>query len=109
MITKITNKKQYSGIMAAIENLMLKGEANLSQSELNEIGRISTLAESWEDENDPLKPVTIAGMIELKMFENRMKQRELATMLGITTTRLNEVLNGKRKVNMDLAKSYTKN
>jgi len=40
----------------------------------------------------------------LRDRESRMKQRELAAILGITATRLNEVLNGKRKVNMDLAK-----
>jgi HTH-type transcriptional regulator/antitoxin HigA len=49
-------------------------------------------------------PQTLVGMIELKMFERKLNQKELAAKLGITSTRLSEVLNGKRKVNMDLAK-----
>jgi HTH-type transcriptional regulator/antitoxin HigA len=104
MVTRITTKKEYKHVMSVIDKLMLKGEANLSKSELKEIERLSAMAEAWEDKYDPLKPVTIAGMIELKMFENRMKQRELAIKLGISATRLNEVLRGKRKVNIDLAK-----
>jgi hypothetical protein len=39
--------------MATIDNFMLKGEANLSKFELKEIERLSTIAESWEDEMTP--------------------------------------------------------
>ena len=43
------------------------------------------------------------------MFEHRLKKQELAQLLGITNSRLSEVLNGKRAVNMDLARRlYTK-
>ena len=104
MVIQITTQEEYKHVMSVIDKLMLKGEANLSKSELKEIERLSAMAEEWEDKYDPLRPVTIAGMIELKMFENRMKQSELAIQLGISATRLNEVLRGKRKVNIDLAK-----
>ena len=43
-------------------------------------------------------------MIELKMFELKLKQRDLAKLLGVTENRISEVLNGKRKINIDLAK-----
>jgi HTH-type transcriptional regulator/antitoxin HigA len=43
-------------------------------------------------------------MLELKMYERRLKQKELAELLGISATRLSEVMQGKRKVNIDLAK-----
>ncbi len=43
-------------------------------------------------------------MLELKMYELKLKQKELAELLGISATRLSEVMQGKRKVNMDLAK-----
>ena len=43
-------------------------------------------------------------MIRLRMFQENMKQRDTAKALGISETRLSEVLTGKRKVNMDLAK-----
>jgi HTH-type transcriptional regulator/antitoxin HigA len=43
-------------------------------------------------------------MIEFKMFERKLKQKELAQLLDIPDTRLSEVLNGKRKINLDFAK-----
>ena len=49
-------------------------------------------------------PKTLTEMLELKMYELKLKQKELAELLGISATRLSEVMQGKRKVNMDLAK-----
>lgn len=104
MITEISSRKQYENVMQTIDTLMRKGEANLTLSEMDELAKLSVLAETWEDINDPLKPQTITGMLTLKMFEKQIKQNELAAMLDITATRLSEVMNGKRRVNMDLAK-----
>ncbi|GAB3841211.1 helix-turn-helix domain-containing protein [Hymenobacter jeollabukensis] len=49
-------------------------------------------------------PQTIAGRIEIEMFRRRLKQKELAALLEITPSRLNEVLKGKRQINLDLAR-----
>jgi HTH-type transcriptional regulator / antitoxin HigA len=43
-------------------------------------------------------------MIELKMYQRKLKQKDLAKLLAIPESRLSEVLKGKRKVNLDLAK-----
>ena len=43
-------------------------------------------------------------MIELKMYEMKLKQRDLAAILGIESSRVSEYLNGKRKINLKFAK-----
>jgi len=50
------------------------------------------------------QPKTLTEMLELKMYERKLKQKDLAALLGVSATRLSEVMQGKRKVNMDLAK-----
>ncbi len=50
------------------------------------------------------QPQTLTEMIQLKIYERKLKQKDLAALLGISATRLSEVMQGKRKVNMDLAK-----
>lgn len=50
------------------------------------------------------QPTNNVEMIELKMYENKWKQKDLATVLEISETRLSEIIKGKRKVNLDLAK-----
>ena len=49
-------------------------------------------------------PTTLVGMIELKMYEMKLKQRDLAAILGIESSRVSEYLNGKRKINLEFAK-----
>lgn len=83
------------------------GFQSLTPSEKETLQHLSLLAEAWED-GIPLmpirKPKTLVEMLELKMYERRLKQKELAELLGISATRLSEVMQGKRKVNIDLAK-----
>jgi HTH-type transcriptional regulator / antitoxin HigA len=61
--------------------------------------------QSYEKENVSFPmPTTLIGMIELKMYEMRLKQRDLADLLGVKSSRVSEYLNGKRKINIEIAK-----
>lgn len=52
----------------------------------------------------PPKPETLPAMIELKRQQKRLKQKDLATLLEIPAGRLSQILSGKRRVSLDLAK-----
>ena len=41
-------------------------------------------------------PTTLEGMIELKMYERKLKQKELAKLLGLSEPKLSQILSGKR-------------
>ena len=92
--------------MAAIEPFLQKGFEHLTIEEDEELARMTSLIEEYEAVHYPLpfKPKTLVEMLELKMFERKLKQKELAKVLQVTENRISEVMNGKRKVNMDLAK-----
>ncbi|MBH8556833.1 helix-turn-helix domain-containing protein [Hymenobacter negativus] len=73
--------------------------------------RARELAEAIEDyelrmEIFPLppKPTTLPAMIELKRQQQHLKQKELAALLEVPPGRLSQILSGKRRVTMDLAK-----
>lgn len=106
MILTIGTHKEYLQALAVIETYLTKGSANLTETDLAELQRLSLLVERHEDEEYPMpvEPATLPEMIRLRMFQQNMKQRDTARALGISETRLSEVLTGKRKVNMDLAK-----
>jgi HTH-type transcriptional regulator / antitoxin HigA len=111
---KIQNNNEYKAVMAQIEVYLRKathhgGFQSLIPSEVTELQILSLAAEHYEDQVLKLMPLTrkpdsLTDMLNLKMFERKYKQRDLAALLEITPTRLSEVMNGKRKVNMDLAK-----
>lgn len=109
-LSTIQTEADYQAALAAIEPYLQKGFANLSQEEDEELARISSLIEEYEAFAYPMpfKPKTLTEMLELKMFERKMKQKDLAKALGVTENRISEVMNGKRKVNMDLAQRIYK-
>jgi HTH-type transcriptional regulator/antitoxin HigA len=69
------------------------------------------MAEEWEDQI-PMMPIpqpnTLIGMIEYKMYEKKLSQKELAALLEISPSRLSEILQSKRKINLELAKKLYK-
>lgn len=116
MLYKINSAEEYRQVMDRIETYLQTatksgGFHTLSKTEREELQHLSQLAEAWED-GIPLMPIrqprTIVEMIELKMYERKLKQKDLAALLGIPPARLSEVMSGKRKVNLDLAKRLYK-
>ena len=102
----ISNESEYRAALAAIEPLLKKGFSQLTIEEDEELVCITALIQAYESAHYPLpfNPKTMVEMLELKMFEQKLKQKDLAKVLDVTENRLSEVMNGKRKVNMDLAK-----
>lgn len=112
---KINTRTEYEKGLREIESLM-----NLFSDGENEENdfKIAELAKSIEEYEErhavmpmPLvirKPETLPEVIEFKMFERKMKRKDMAKLLEISETRLSEVMHGKRKVNMELAKKLYK-
>jgi HTH-type transcriptional regulator / antitoxin HigA len=102
----ISNETEYRLALAAIEPLLQKGFSQLTTDEDVELAAITALIEAYESAHYPLpfKPKNMVEMLELKMFEQKLKQKDLAKVLNVTENRISEVMNGKRKINMDLAK-----
>jgi HTH-type transcriptional regulator / antitoxin HigA len=103
---------EYLDTMQEIEKYLQKTTKNgsfesLTSEETEHLNMLSILAEQYEDSIPmmPLKtPQSLSGMLKLKMVTLNIRQKEMAELLGIAESRLSEVLSGKRRVNMDLAK-----
>lgn len=112
----IQTEEEYRQVMERVEIYLQKatslgGFQHLPAQEKEDLRRLSMLAEHYED-SVPLMPIrqpqTLVEMIELKMYERKLKQKDLAKLLDISPVRLSEVLRGKRKINLDLAKRLYK-
>lgn len=103
---KIKTESHYKRVMAKIESLMFKGSANVSEAELNEIRRLAVAAQEYEQNKyviDP--PSTLEGIIEMKMFELKLKQKELAKKLNVSDTKLSMIMSGKQKPDVSFLKA----
>ena len=109
---KIKTNKEYEEVMKRIENLLQKSTQNggfekLPTDDVQKLKTLSFMAEQFEDSLSlmPIKtPTTLIEMIRYKMFEMNLKQKQLANILEISETRISELLTGKRKLNIDMAK-----
>lgn len=112
MKKEIKSKKEYHETMVTIYNLMNKGENNLTKAEMKNLSVLSTAAEAYEETVLGLKPFkepnTIAEIVELKLFENKMTQAALADQIGLAKSKVSEILNGKRKADIPFLKGIHK-
>lgn len=54
--------------------------------------------------HEPPQPTSLAGRLEIEMYKLRLNQKSFAVVIGVSETRLSEVMNGRRKPNLDLIK-----
>lgn len=108
----IKNDAQYREYKKAMEVIIVKGTELgdmelLSQSDKDEFIRLTDAIHEWEAAYHPL-PGKVSSLItdEIKkqMVDKKIKQKEAAKMLGISESRVSELLNGKRALNLNIAK-----
>lgn len=105
----ITSKKELNKMQKKVYELMSKGEKNLTEEESKEIVALGLAAQEYKKTIYPVrKPKTLEGMIELKMYEKRIKQAQLAKKLKLSEAKLSLILNGKQKPDVTFLKGIRK-
>lgn len=106
---KIVNEKEYNATMKKIDALMKKGEKKLTDEEAKELRALALAAQAFEKTIYIIPaPKTLEGIIELKMYERKLKQKELAKLLGIAEPKLSQIMSKKRKPDVAFLKSVHK-
>jgi len=102
---KIETNSQYHTALARIESLIEKGFNKLTKSETAELESLSKLVEAFETKKYPMPLHTdIRDVLEHYMIENNINQTELSQLLEISNSALSEILSGKKKLNIKIAK-----
>ncbi len=105
-VNKIKSYAEYNSVVAKIDALMKKGSESVSAEELDEIKRLAITIQSYEQKKYVIDlPTTLVGMIEMKMYEFKLKQKDLAKQLNISTAKLSLIMNGKQKPDIAFLKS----
>lgn len=82
------------------------GFNNLSVRERTSLNKYTKIVKAYEDANFTIPmPQTVQGLIELKMYERKLKQKELAKLLNTTDTKLSEIMHSKRKPSLSFLKA----
>lgn len=70
-----------------------------------ELIKVSDLIEAYEEVHFPIGLPSLTEIIELRMFEMKLKQKDLAKLLNTNASRISDYLSGKREITLNVAKS----
>lgn len=104
---EIKNQEQLQTAFQTLDVLIAGGfEGNvIKEAEFLEIAKA---IEYYEDKVLKLMPMQppkdVIEALERSMYTRKIKQKDLALLLEISVTRLSEVMQRKRKINLDFAK-----
>jgi HTH-type transcriptional regulator / antitoxin HigA len=106
---KITTKTEFQNAAQTVFELMNKGEGNLSAKELATVKKLSKEIQEYERELYPIQlPKTLAGMVELKLYERRLNQEKLAKKLKMSPAKFSMIIRGKQKPDVAFLKGIRK-
>ena len=120
-ISELNTREEYDNAMTYVMQLISEATANGSLDDpeadneyIREIGRVGHLCANYEDAKIEFKYLKIKKKtpllrnIEDEMYNRNIKQKELAAMLEINEPTLSQIMRGKRKISMRMAKRLHK-
>ena len=104
-------KKIYNLKTKRLEELLsqLTSKGKLSSKYQSELDLLSDEIANYEETNFPFEATKLKEIIELIMYQRKLKQKDVAKILGTTPSRISEILNDKRGLTMELARRLHKN
>ena len=95
-MAQIKNEIQYKAIMRRIDELFFSTDENTPADDpkLLELDALSALVEEYE--HFPIATPTLAVTLQDRMARDHLSQKDLSTILGISTPRLSEIMTGKK-------------
>ena len=96
-MTIIKTENQYNKAIERIEELLLVVGNDTSPDDKNfvELDLLSELVADYEAVHYPVRMPTLQEIVKSNMNERGLTQVALAEMLGISVSRINEILSGK--------------
>lgn len=111
---KLTTRQQYDETKARVEQLIVEAttkgmlEPDMDNAYTQEIGELSKLMAAFEDEFLNILPLRqkspLLVSIEDYFYAHGMKQKEGAKLLGVNESQFSQIMSGRRKISMTLAK-----
>ena len=103
VVKAIETEQEYDRMVAAVEQLMDKGEVRLSPEESALLETMAILVQAYDDRHHPLPPVAPSEMLAYLMETSGRTAKDLLSVFG-TRGRVSEVLSGKRSISKEQAK-----
>ena len=109
-MTRIENEMQYNAAMARIEELLplVTEDTPLDDIKSVELVLLSNLVADYDEVHFPISKPSLIEILKLRMYEMGLNQKSMANLIGISPTRLNEIITGKREPTLKVAREIAR-
>ncbi len=109
-MAKIKNEKQYQAACERINELLklVGNDTPADNKEMVELDLLSDLVADYEEEHYPVAAPTLVETIKLRLFEMGITQVRLADMLGLSSARVSEIMNGKSEPSLKIGREISR-
>ena len=109
-MTKIETQAQYDWAVSRVEELLPLVDDNTPKDDPNliELELLSNLVADYSDEHFAIGSPSLADVIKLRMYEMHLTQRSLATLLGISPSRVSAIVSGKADPTYKIAQEISR-
>jgi HTH-type transcriptional regulator / antitoxin HigA len=105
----IKTEHDYNAIVERVEEL-LHNPDNIENKDAKgyvELNVLSDLVAEYEERNYAVKKPTLVEVLKLRMAELELNQKRMAELLGVSTSRVSEYLNGKSEPTLKVAREIS--
>ena len=101
---------QYKYALAKIEELLplIDDSTPVNDNNSIELSIMSEIVMAYENKHFPIEKPTIAELIDLALEEASMTQKELASKVGVSPSRINDYITGRAEPTLKVARSLCK-
>jgi HTH-type transcriptional regulator/antitoxin HigA len=106
-MTRLESEKQYQAAKARVEELLPLVTEETPEDDVYsvELVLLSNLLADYDDVHYSVGKPTLIDVLRLRMYEMNLTQKALAKLIGISASRLNEILTGKREPTLQVARA----
>jgi HTH-type transcriptional regulator / antitoxin HigA len=105
----IKTERDYNAIIERVEELLQKPD-NIENKDAKgyvELNLLSDLVAEYEERNSAVKKNSLVEVLKLRMAEMELNQKRLSELLGVSTSRVSEYLNGKSEPTLKVAREIS--
>lgn len=106
-MAQIKTEQAYRAILKRIDELLPLTGDDVPRDNPNqiELEMLTDLVVEYDAEHYPLEEPSFIDIIKLRMYEWGFTQKKIAELLGISTSKLSEIMNGKTEPSLSLGRT----